>query len=285
MTGWTTVVVEVAAPQGELAADALWGAGAPAIEEQDAGEGRVRLLAGYPTPDEAEAAASAARALGWTVTAVVPVGDDGLDGWRAFARPERAGRVVLVPAWVDAPEPRPGDLTVTLDPGATFGSGSHPTTRLVAAAAAELVDPGAAVLDVGSGSGVLAVVAALAGAASVIALDVDPAAADVVTANAVRNGVADRIRFDARPLSELAASGATFDLVLANLLAPVVIDLAPPLVSVLAPGGRLVVSGLLADRWQTATARLAGLVVIEVERDEGWVAVTLGQQGAGGAPP
>ncbi len=278
------MVVDAATDDAELAADVLWQAGAAAIEEQSSAS-TVRLLAGYPSVVDADGAAALARGAGWTVVAVTPVVDDGLDGWRRFARVERAGRVVLVPAWLDPPVADPDDLLVRLDPGPTFGSGSHPTTRLVAAVTADQVRPGDQVLDVGTGSGALAVVAALAGAGEVVGLDVDPASAEVVAANALRNDVGGVVQVDHRPLAALVAAGSRFDLVLANLLAPVVVDLAADLVAALAPEGRLVVSGLLADRWAVATDHLEGLVVEEVTTDEGWAAVTLRHPSRHGARP
>lgn len=270
------MVLEAATDDAELAADILWQAGAAAIEEQES-DGKVRLLAGYPSAAGAGGAATLARRAGWRVVAVTPVVDDGLDAWRHFARIERAGPVLLVPAWLEPPVTDPGDLVVRLDPGPTFGSGSHPTTRLVAAVAADRVRPGDSVLDVGTGSGVLAVVAALAGAGRVVGLDVDPASAEVVAANSARNDVGAVVHVEHRPLAALVADGTRFDVVLANLLAPVVVDLATDLVAALTPGGTLVVSGLLADRWAEATDHLDGLVVEEVATDDGWAAVTLRQ--------
>jgi ribosomal protein L11 methyltransferase len=271
---WTTVVIEVDADAVELAADVLWQTGAAAIEERSTSRA-VQLLAGYPTPAGAEVAADQARRAGWTVVAVKPVTDDGLDAWRRFARVERAGRVLLVPAWLEAPAAVPDDLVIRIDPGPAFGSGSHPTTRLVAAIAAERVRAGDTVLDVGTGSGVLAVVAARAGAGQVVGLDVNPASPEVVADNARRNEVADRIQVDRRPLAALVADGSRFDLVLANLLAPVVVELADDLVAAVVPGGSLVVSGLLADRWALAVDHLHGLVVTDVRSEDGWTAVTL----------
>jgi ribosomal protein L11 methyltransferase len=277
---WTTVVVDVDADDAELVADVLWQAGAAAIEEQAVGAA-VRLLAGYPSPAQANTAADQLRRAGRSVVAVTPVTDDGHDGWRPFARVERAGRVVLVPAWLDVPATGADDLVIRLDPGPTFGSGSHPTTRLVAAVTVERVRPRDTVLDVGTGSGVLAVVAARAGAGRVVGLDIDPASAEVAAANARRNGVAERVRVDPRPLAAVSAEGLQFDLVLANLLAPVVVELAADLVAAVGPRGRLVVSGLLADRWAEAVDLLHGLVVEDVRTEDGWAAVTLHHRGRG----
>jgi len=164
--GPIVVQVEVAAEEAELAADALWQAGPSAVLEVDLGEGRVRL-----TADVADAALVPPR---WSPT-VLHVDDDGyLDAWRTWAAPVRAGRhVVLRPAWlaVNVVDSQPGDLVVVLDPGRSFGSGSHETTRLAIALVEEAVAPGARVLDVGCGSGVLSVVAALLGATEVVAID------------------------------------------------------------------------------------------------------------------
>lgn len=293
-TPWARVVVHVEPADAELAADLLWGFGPAAIEEQ-ARPTSVRLVAGFADAARARQAAHALGERGVGRADVVPVGDDGLDGWRAWARPVAAGPFLVVPSWLaDEPEVEvevevegevevehadPARIRLLVDPGRTFGSGSHPTTRLVLARLAALVRPGDRVLDVGCGSGILAVGAALAGAGSVHAIDVDPGAPAATTANAQANGVADRVTASTTPLASVADR---YDLVLANLLAPVVVELAGHLATVVAPGGHLVVSGLLADRWEPAVdAVLAAAdppgssAVAEVDEDDGWVAVTL----------
>lgn len=287
--GWTRVVVDVEPADAELAADLLWGLDPAAIEEQAHGP-LVRLLAGFADAEVARRAAEALARHRLGAAEVVPVLDDGLDAWRAWARPVPAGPFLLTPTWLAAEagagEPgRRGLRPLLVDPGRTFGSGSHPTTRLVLARAASLVRPGHRVLDVGCGSGILAVGAALLGAATVVGVDVDPAAPAATVANARANGVADRVTASDADLAEVAArpgDEARFDLVLANLLAPVVVDLAAHLAAVVAPGGRLVVSGLLAERWEPAVAAVqaAGvpstrLAVESVDEEDGWVAVTL----------
>src|SRR5690606_18195387 len=135
----------------------------------------------------------------------VEVDDDAhLDRWREWAVTVRAGeRVLIHPAWLPDPVSRPGDVVVRIEPGRSFGSGSHPSTRLVVAALEEHLVGGEAVLDVGSGSGVLAVAAALLGAASAHGVDIDPAAVSVGQHNARRNGVADRVTFAATPVGEV----------------------------------------------------------------------------------
>ncbi|MCU1355705.1 MAG: ribosomal protein methyltransferase [Acidimicrobiales bacterium] len=286
--GWTTVVVKVDPSEVEAASALLWAHGAAAIEERSTAGPRALLLAGYEHPGPAADAADGAEAAGYAPVRVEPVTDDGADAWREFAVPERAGRWWLVPAWLEPPTPGDGERLLLLDPGRTFGSGSHPTTRLVAALLDDLVHPGTSVLDVGAGSGVLSVIAALLGATPVVAIDVDPASPHAVRDNAARNAVpvAGHGAIDAstRSLAEVVSAAATsdepstFDLLLANLLAPVIADLSADLVAAVAPGGTLVVSGLLADRWQATTDRLAPLTVVQVTAEDGWVAVTLRRQ-------
>jgi ribosomal protein L11 methyltransferase len=213
--------------------------------------------------------------------------DDGLDGWRDGFAPVATRRWWLVPTWGDAPTSVPGDgrPVLHLDPGRTFGSGSHPTTRLCVDAVADAVESATSsraattirVLDVGAGSGVLAIAGVLAGAAEATAIDIDPASPAVVVANAATNGIGDRIAASEEPLAAVVAAGHRFEVVAANLLAPVVRDLATDLVAALAPAGTLIVSGLLADRWGDAVGGLvaAGAEVVEVIETDGWVAVVL----------
>lgn len=271
---WTRVVVQVPAERAELAADVLWRFGPAAIEEQERG-GDTVLAAGFARPAAARAALDALDGSGHGPAALVPVVDDGLDAWRAFARPQAAPPFVVVPTWLSDPAPDPDLVALRIDPGRTFGSGSHPTSRLVLGRLGDLTTAGTVVLDVGCGSGILSVAAALLGARSVTAIDVDPEAIPATTANAVANGVGELVRATADPLAEVTRSGARFDLVVANLLAPIVVELAAELRAAVASGGSLVVSGLLADRWRLATDAIPGAAVVDVTTLDGWAAVTL----------
>nr|WP_249420246.1 50S ribosomal protein L11 methyltransferase [Rhabdothermincola salaria] len=255
---WVTLRVTVPAEEADLAAGVLWSAGVAGIEERSVAvpcpttEGScVQLWAGTT----AELAPEALRALDgrWSAD-VVPVEDDAwLDAWKAYARPWRAGsRLVVVPAWQDAPAwVGVDDVVVHLDPGRAFGSGAHATTRLCMGELEAQVAPGARVLDVGCGSGVLAVAAALLGADEVVAVDIDPEAHRATTANAAENDVADRVRVVRPSLAEVTGE---FTVVVANIGAATLTALAPMVVARTAPGGTVVLSGLLQDQVDLVTA-------------------------------
>ena len=231
----------------------LWLAGAIAVTEEPG-----RLVAGFADESVARAAA---EALGGTFELV----DSGvwLDAWRAFAAPVRAGRLVVVPAWID-PGPVEG-TRVDVDPGRVFGHGGHPTTRLCLEALDRLVTGGERVLDVGCGSGVLSVAAAALGAREVVAIDVDPDAVDVTLANAARNGV--EVQASTTPLAEVYGR---FDVVVANIGADVLKELAPSLAPL---GDVLVLSGLLVDRVDDVAAAYAGATAVTTL--DGWAALTV----------
>ena len=268
------MVVRVRSDVAELVADQLWRFGPAAIEEQLGAEGAV-LLAGFDDHGRAAEAQAAIVQAGLGLVEIVPVVDGGLDGWRRWAKVEHAPPFVVVPAWLEPPEPAVGERVLRVDPAHSFGSGSHPTTRLMLSQLADVLAPGASVLDVGCGSGILAVGAALLGAESVLAIDIDPGSPAATAANAEANGVADRVTATTAHLTEVADRSTRFDVVAANLLAPVIADLALDLERVVAPDGALVVSGLLADRWEATTARIPNLAVAAVAVDDGWAAVTL----------
>jgi ribosomal protein L11 methyltransferase len=256
-------VVRVKAAEAELAADALWCRGATAIEERGGPAGEVELVAELATLGSLDD-------LPWPVE-VIELDDSWWDGWRPFARAVRAGsHLVVQPPWAPQLAAGEGDLVVLIDPGRAFGSGSHPSTLLALAALERLVGPGSTVLDVGCGSGVLSVAAARLGAGRVVAIDIDPAAHDATLDNAARNGVA--VEMSASPLGEVAGR---FDVVVANMLAPTLIELAAPLAERVGEHGSLVVSGLLPQQAERVFAALAPLAVVEESELDGWIAATL----------
>jgi ribosomal protein L11 methyltransferase len=160
------------------------------------------------------------------------------------------GRVRVRPSWIDAAPP-PGSVEVVLDPGMAFGTGSHPTTSLCLAALSDLLTarPGASVLDVGTGSGLLAIAARKLGAGRVAANDEDPVAVAVARENAERNGAALELTG-----ASLGGIAGAFDVVVANILANVLVALAPALAAKVAPGGVLLLSGILAGQEEEVRA-------------------------------
>lgn len=271
---WWQVIATSEPTVAELIADRLLSLGSPGVEIRDEAAETI-LLAGFPDESTARLADEAIRGL-VIRSAMRPIDDDGLDRWREHAHPIRTDRFHLVPSWVP-PLDDPDRIVIELDPGRSFGSGSHPTTRSCLDLLADSPQVTGRVLDVGTGSGVLAVAAALLGAETVEAIDVDPGSPAVVSANATRNRVSNRIRSSNRPLDRIVADEEPFDLVLANLLAPVVRELTGDLVRALAPGARIIVSGLLEHQRPEAAGRLVdeGLVPGPVVLSEGWCTMAL----------
>lgn len=263
------VVVSVG-DDADAASGELWLHGPAAIEERPAGEGRVELLAGFA--DEA-AAERVAAALSFP-SVVSPAPDEAAwrDAWKAYATAVVVGDVAVVPEWLEPPGG--AGVVVRVDPGTAFGTGSHPSTRLVLSALQRLLVPGCSVLDAGSGTGVLAVAAALLGAGRVVAFDVATEAVVATAANAELNGVA----VDARHALVDDVDG-TFDLVLANIGAATLTAMAPALSERV--GGRLVLAGLLDDQAAEVVAAYArcGLVLESSSSEDGWAAPVLSRAG------
>lgn len=202
--------------------------------------------------------------------------EDWADAWKSHFPVLRVGRrLVIRPTWREH-SAAPADVVLALDPGMAFGTGLHPTTRLCLAALEELADSGhvrgARVLDVGSGSGILSVAAGRLGASKVVALDTDPIAVESTRANAALNGLSSVI--DARR-GTVPVGDEPFDIVPANLIASLLVDLAPALRQSVVVGGRVLASGIFVDREAEVVEAFAGvgLRVIGRSIETDWVAL------------
>ena len=252
-----SLTIECAAAAAEDLAAGRVDLGATGVEVRD-GEGTPMPGVPSPPPGRAvvvgffadRAAAEEARTSRGGALAEVPDEDWG-EGWKRHFVPLDVGRVRIRPSWIDAPAPE-GAVEVVLDPGMAFGTGSHATTSLCLAALSDLLHhrPGASVLDVGTGSGILAIAARKLGARRVAANDDDPKAVEVARENAAKNGV--DVEIVAEPLDRV---GGVFDVVVANILANTLVELAPGIAAKLAPGGVVLLSGILGG--QEAEVRAA----------------------------
>lgn len=199
--------------------------------------------------------------------------DEWRDVWKQYFRPRQVGRFVIVPSW-ERFQPTADEVVLDLDPGRAFGTGGHASTRLCLLAISELARC-ERLLDVGCGSGILAIAAARRfPAARGQGLDVDGEAVAVAQENAARNGVAARLTFATTPVEAITA---VFDLVLANILPDVLIPLAAPIAARVARGGRLVLSGIVpsAAAEVVAAYRARGLSLVAEREEEGFCALTL----------
>lgn len=252
----------------------------------------------------------------WLLGMIRPVGqlqvrqiaeEDWANAWKQYYTMQRIGeRIVIVPSWLDY-QPQHDDLVVRIDPGMAFGTGLHPTTQLCLRALEQYVTPGISVLDLGCGSGILAITAARLGAASVLALDTDPIAVEATQTNAALNDVTDIVIAAQGSLGrgatfghwlqpatdsgdrEAATAGSPallpvslppdvalpFDLIVANIIARVLAAVAPDCTAALRPGGILISSGIIAEREAEVVAAYAavGLEPIMRYQESDWVAL------------
>jgi ribosomal protein L11 methyltransferase len=309
---WTEVVIEIAREHAEALSDALMEAGALSVSVEDADEGtdQERPLFGEPGMEPTEAAwehsrvvaltdvdadqvaivAQAAAAIGLAAAPGFGVRHVADEDWvrltqSQFAPIHIGKNIWVVPSWHEAPDP--GALILELDPGLAFGTGSHPTTRLCMEWLEAHPAPGKSVLDYGCGSGILAMVAKKMGAGDVAGVDIDPQAIESARANAERNGC----EIDYYLPDGFAASGkehhasGRFDTVVANILSSPLKLMAPMLAGRVAPGGALILSGVLARQADEVAAAYAPFIQLGVwAEQDGWVALH-GRLGSDTVPP
>ncbi len=304
---WTEVVIEIAREHAEALSDALMEAGALSVSVEDADEGTEaeKPLFGEPGMEPKEAAWDRSRVVALTDTdadqfaivqeaanaiqlPVVPsfttraVADaDWVRLTQSQFEPIHIGKNIwVVPSWHEAPDP--DGLILELDPGLAFGTGSHPTTRLCMEWLEAHPAPGKSVLDYGCGSGILAMVAKKLGADDVAGVDIDPQAIESARANAERNNctIDFYVPDDLAVAPNQRHAKGQFDIVVANILSSPLKLMAPMLSGRVAPGGSLILSGVLARQAEEVAAAYAPFIKLGVwAEQDGWVALhgTLGQ--------
>ncbi len=194
--------------------------------------------------------------------------EDWQNGWRKYYHPMDIGsRLAIVPSWQEYDTDR---VKLILDPGLAFGTGGHETTSLCLEALDQRVRGGERVLDIGTGSGILAIAALKLGAASAEGVDIDPVAVRTAGENAALNGVADKLTVLVGDLSDKASG--KYDIITANIVANAIISLAPSVPGLMAEGAAFIASGIIDSRKDEVIAALekAGLSVQEVKEKRGW---------------
>jgi ribosomal protein L11 methyltransferase len=269
------VAVDIDPERVDEVSGQLFELGAQGVEERDAttlvkGQaGKVTLVASFETHEEAREAMEAIAELSPRLEEIV--GDAWRDAWKAHFRPfEIAPGIVIRPPWeaYDGPAPR----VLELEPSRAFGTGLHETTSLVTGVLAkhEAELAGKEVLDVGTGSGILALVALLLGAAKARATDIDPEAIEVTRENAVRNRMEARVVADTTDLEGLEG---TWPFVLANIEARVLVPMAKAMIARVAPGGLLVLSGILVPQKDDVVSAYAKLELLDAPTKGEWIAL------------
>lgn len=200
---------------------------------------------------------------------------DWAEVWKERLNVLHVGRhIVIRPSWRDY-APAPGDIVIQLDPGMAFGTGLHPTTQMCLVALEELVCPGAEVLDLGTGSGILAIAAAMLGAGHVLAVDEDPIAVEAARDNVIVNGVQGIASVVCGSLTEVSGS---YDLAVVNILARVIVEMVlGGLATRVRPGGILIAAGILAGQEPEVVTALKqnGFTLVERQQREDWVCLVV----------
>ena len=208
--------------------------------------------------------------------------EDWANNWKQYFRPLPVGnRLWITPTWVEEPVPA-GRTALHIDPGSSFGTGQHDTTKLCLAMLEDCVQPGAKVLDIGCGSGILSIGAMLLGAERAVAVDIEQNAAESALENAVRNGIpAEQYETLCGNILEDAALadrlGSGWDVVCANIVSDILIAMRELFVRYMKNGGALLLSGIIDERLDEVLAAMqeAGLTVVRAEQSAGWAAVRL----------
>ena len=290
---WLSISIETDCRHAEALADALLEAGAlsASIEDADAGTAnetpqfgepgsvttpgweRSRVIALLESGTEAgQMVATCAQAIGLDETPAFSQESVEEQNWVQLTQsqfePIRVSeRLWIVPSWHQAPDP--DAIILVLDPGMAFGTGSHPTTRLCLEWLESIISAGASVLDYGCGSGILAIAAAKLGAGNVLGVDIDVQAVTAATDNAERNDVSARFGDSSQEIK------GQFDIVVANILSNPLKALAPAICGHVRTGGKLALSGILAEQTDDLISAYAPYIALSVaDQREGWVCLS-----------
>lgn len=203
--------------------------------------------------------------------------EDWANAWKAYYKPLHIGkRIVIVPAW-EKYEAQSGEIIVRMDPGMAFGTGSHETTRLVIGLLEKYTPQGGRVLDVGTGSGILAICASKLGAGHCNAYDIDPMAVRVASENVKDSGIDNIVCGVSDLLRQVDRSEGAYDLITANIVADIIIRMTPDVGELMHENTVLLVSGIITERSQDVVNALQthGFSIVERVEDNGWCAMAV----------
>lgn len=271
------VVVTVPHDMAEIVADRMWQWGVQAVSETRVAGGRTEISTSVGNDRDAIARAISTLDPSWHVERR-DVDDSIAQVAPEFLSPTRyAPGMITVPASLLHFESDDDSIVTVIDPGSAFGLGDHPTTRTAMALLADLLrtdgaDIPRSLLDVGCGTGALALLAAQLGVPRIRAIDIADAAVEATRHNMELNQVVGMIDVDTAPIADLVG---TYDIVVANILAPVLVAMADDLRRLVKPGGALVISGILDDRHDHVLAALAPLAKTASLSLDGWVSIVL----------
>lgn len=217
-----------------------------------------------------------ASGIPYTIETVGCREEDWAESWKKYYHPVKIGRIVIVPAWEDY-TPAAGEIPVTMDPGMAFGTGTHETTRLVISMLETYLKPGDRMLDVGCGSGILSICASKLGASYCAAYDLDPTAVRVARENIEASGAANIVCGTSDLLRDVDKSGGRFNVIAANLVADIILRMAPDVGDYLTDDGVLIASGIICPRRAEVEEALAkeGFEVFDSTVENDWCALAV----------
>jgi ribosomal protein L11 methyltransferase len=274
------VRLDVEPEQADEVTATLFELGADGVEERDettfikGTPGKATLVASFGTHEEAEGAIASLAEAGFSAALEEVVGDAWRDEWKKYFQPfDLCEGLVIRPPW-EPYSPKGAEHVIELEPGRAFGTGLHASTSLCAKALARHRDAyrGESVLDVGCGSGILALVALTFGASTARGVDIDDESARIANENAERNALSARATFDTTDVSALEG---LYPMVLANIEAGPLTALAQAIMARVAPGGLLVLSGILLPQRDGVRAAYGELTLVEAHESGEWVALVL----------